>query len=162
MHRRRTLVVAACLAVALLTGCQSKADGARLAPSSETSPAAAAAAPIKAMTIEEKQQLVAENFQPEVPLPFGEVVSGKAQGDNAWDYELVIAAPPAAVASWYQQAYLGRDWQLAQQTGDAQGGVTLTLTKGAAETRVTITGVGSAESRVSGVLGVGAPVLQTQ
>ena len=70
------------------------------------------------MTIEEKQTLIAPNFQAEVPVPMGEVVRGNAQGDNAWDYELIVAAPPVAVAAWYQEAYTGRcDWQVAEQTG---------------------------------------------
>ena len=76
------------------------------------------------MTIEERQQFIAPNFQVEVPVPAGEVVRGQAQGDLAWDYELIVAAPPAAVARWYSETYTGRDWQVAEQTAPSPGAVT--------------------------------------
>ena len=115
------------------------------------------------MTIEERQQSIAPNFQVEVPVPFGEVVRGQAQGDLAWDYELIVAAPPADVARWYSETYLGREWSLVERTAPSPGAITLTMTKNAAETRVSITPEGDGgSSRVKAVLGVGAPVLQTQ
>ena len=161
MIRRLALAATLCLALLPLGACTRPPDSQPAAPTDSGAPPAAVA-PIKAMTIEQKQQLVAENFQPEVPVPFGEVIRGQAQGNNAWDYELVVDAPPASVASWYQDAYLGREWQLAEQTSPSPGAFTLTLVKNAAQTRVTITPEGEGKSRVKAVLGVGAPVLQTQ
>ena len=75
---------------------------------------------------------------------------GKAQGDNAWDYELVVAAPPAAVASLvpgglHRPRLAGR-----RADRDAQGGPSRSRwSKNAAQTRVTITPEGSDKSRVS-------------
>ena len=162
MSRRFALLAAGVLAVLALSGCWSSITKVSETSTVEASPTPPAAAPLKAMTIEEKQQLIVGNFQPEVPVPMGEVVRGNAQGDNAWDYELIVAAPPAAVAAWYQEAYTGRDWQLAEQTVPSEGAVTLTLVTNAAQTRVAITPEGADKSRVVGVLGIGAPVLQTQ
>lgn len=162
MSRRFALLAAGVLAVLALSGCWSSITKVSETSTPEASPTPPAAAPLKAMTIEEKQELIAPNFQAEVPVPVGEVVRGNAQGDNAWDYELIVSAPPAAVAAWYQEAYTGREWQVAEQTSPAEGAVTLTLVKNAAQTRVVITPEGADKSRVVGVLGVGAPVLQTQ
>ena len=163
MTLRPTLLAAVCVAAVLIGGCTGTLAEPVAGPAPEQGATApASAVELKAMTIEQKQQLIAENVQPEVPVPFGEVVRGNAQGENAWDYELVVAAPPESVASWYREAYTGREWQVAEQTAPAQGAITLTLVKNAAQTRVVITPEGGDRSRVAGVLGVGAPVLQTQ
>jgi hypothetical protein len=130
------------------------------APSASSTIGAQAA--IRAMTIAEKQSLIAANFKPEVPMPFGQVVKAEAQGDTAWDYELLIDASVPAVSSWYQEAYTGREWQMVDQSAPQVGSLTLTLTKNRAETRVTITPTSDGKARVVGILGVGAPVLQTQ
>jgi len=165
-QRFTTMFLAASLAV-VVTGCASKQVAPAVmqspsAPSSQPATGSASFGPIRSMTLDEKQHLIAANFQPEVPVPFGEVVKGEAQGDTAWDYELVIDAPVAAVASWYQESYMAREWQMVEQTAPQVGSLTLTLTKNAAQTRLIITPTTGGKARVVGILGVGAPVLQTQ
>lgn len=162
MGRRTYMFAAVLVAAALVGGCTAKTAVLPEAPSAAPDTATAPASAVRAMTIEQKRQLIAPNFQPEVPVPLGEVVRGKAQGDVAWDYEILVAAPPAAVAGWYQQAYVGREWQVAEQSSPSEGAFTITMTKNAAQTRVTILPEGEGSSRVVAVLGVGAPVLQTQ
>jgi len=162
MGRRLALVLAVFVTVAVVSGCAESPEQVPATAPSAPSTAPAEAASLRPMKIEEKQLLIAPGFQPEVPVVFGEVVRGQAQGNNAWDYELIVAAPPAAVAAWYQEAYTGRDWQVAEQSVPSPGALTLTLVKNAAETRVAITPEDGGKSRVVGVLGVGAPVLQTQ
>jgi hypothetical protein len=46
--------------------------------------------PDQATTVERVQQFLAENFHPEVPVPFGEVIHGKAEGDFAWGFQLIV------------------------------------------------------------------------
>ncbi len=167
MSHHIILTCVACAVIALLGGCASKpspavpsASTAAEQTSAEQPPAEAAA--IQTMSIERKRLLIAENFQPEVPLPMGEVVRGNAQSDFAWDYELIVPAAPAAVANWYREKYTQRDWRVVEESEPSPGAFTLTLMKNAAQTRVTITPEGTASARVAGILGVGAPVLQTQ
>lgn len=167
--RNRLIAVSVIVSLTLAaTACSPKPAATSTAPdaaSSASQPATSwlvsANAP-RAMTIAEKQKLIAPNFQIEVPVPFGQVVSGEAQGDTAWDYELIVDAPVAAVANWYEQSYEGREWQLSSQTVPKEGSLTLTLTKNSAQTRVTISPNNSGTSRVKGILGVGTPVLQGQ
>lgn len=116
---------------------------------------------VEAMDPERKRDELGAEFPFEVPVPEGEVVRGRAQGPDAWDYELLVAASPEAVAEWYESALTARSWVLAERRSLEGGGVELTLSKGGAQTRATIVGQGEG-SRVVVVLGVGAPVLQTQ
>lgn len=167
MRVRVSLLLAPTLACAvLLAGCG--APDARTAITPAPTPAATpevtqgATSAVRAMSIEQRRTLIAPNFQIEVPVPVGEVVRGEAQGDTAWDYELVVAARPAEVANWYREAYGGREWQLVEQAQQPEGTLVLVLTKNAAQTRVTITPEGADKSRVKAVLGVGTPVLETQ
>jgi len=167
MRQRLTAVLIIASLSAFLGACTSNQAATPTTPQAPaTTPAASSAASaqadIRAMTIPEKQKLIAANFQPEVPVPFGQVVKGEAQGETAWDYELVVDASVPAVSSWYQEVYTGREWQVADQTAPQVGSLTLTLTKNGAETRVAITPTSDGKARVVGVLGVGAPVLQTQ
>ena len=46
--------------------------------------------PDQATTVGRVQQFLAENFHPEVPVPFGEVVRGKAEGDFGWGCQLIV------------------------------------------------------------------------
>jgi hypothetical protein len=165
VHARFTPAIAlasvALIAVAL-AGCAAKtAATAVVAPEAGIS-SAAASAKVRAMTIEEKQDLIASNFQIEVPVPFGTVVRGEAQGSNAWDYELIVDAPVAAVSMWYERSYTGREWQFVSQNVPQAGTLILTFVKNGAQTRVTISPVSGGEARVQGILGIGAPVLQSE
>ncbi|NTU71730.1 MAG: hypothetical protein HGB10_07935 [Coriobacteriia bacterium] len=156
--RRAVAVLCAVIAVGALTGCigiTSQVDPAAEKP-------AVAASQLKPMTIEQKQTLIAENFQAEVPVPMGEVVAGRAQGDLAWDYELLLPEPPASVATWYAEALSARDWEVVSEAVPSEGAITLTMVKNAAQTRITITPEPDATSRVKVILGVGVDVLQSQ
>jgi len=161
MLRRYALIAAMVAALVLASACSGRTATQTTGPAPAPS-ATVSSAEITAMTFEERQRLIAPNFQVEVPVPSGEVVRGEAQGELAWDYELIVAAPPAAVATWYRETYTGRDWQVVDQTVPSKGAITLTMTKNGAQTRLVITPEGTNGSRVSAVLGVGTPVLQTQ
>jgi hypothetical protein len=159
---RAAVLVAAAIAIALvLSGCGS--DGSPV-DASQPPVTAEDVARIKAMLPAQVREDIAENFPIEVPVPGGVVVRGKAQGSEAWDYEIVVDAAPAVLAEWYRQAYTGRSWTVAGE-GDAReeasGSTELTLRKGTAECRVTIVPEGRG-SRAIAILGVGAPVLQSQ
>jgi hypothetical protein len=160
MYRRLALVVIVSLAAALPSGCASRTVDAPAASGLGTS--ATPSPQVRAMTIDERRTLIAPNFLAEIPAPFGAVVRGEAQGETAWDYELVVSASPAAVAAWYEDAYVGRDWTLVERTAPSSGSVRLVFTKGTAQTGVTVTPEGDGSSRVRAVVGVGTPVLQTQ
>jgi|GEM_PF-2484636 len=160
MSRRFILAASCALASLCLVGCAATSVPATSVPSNPATKAEARVE-IRPMTLAEKRDFLAPNFLAEVPVPFGEVVRAKAQGPDAWDYEILVANSPAAVVIWYMEAYSGREWTVEQAT-PTDGLTTLTLTKNAAEARVTITREADGRARVSGVLGVGAPVLQTQ
>jgi hypothetical protein len=151
-------LVAAGFAVALLSGgCAASTPQAVQQPAAT----AAAGAQIPRMTAQEKRSMIASSFPVEVPVLRGRVVRGQAQGGDAWDYQLEVAAPAADVAEWYATWYTKADWQL---VGDeaAGKGRKLTLVKGRAESMVVVTPLGADLANVSVVLGVGAPVLNTQ
>jgi hypothetical protein len=120
---------------------------------------------IEAMSPSDKRFEIAENFPAEVPVPVGRVIRGTAQGEDAWDYEIVLDFAPAAVVEWYRSAFASRSWVVVDESGPAGGSATgpyeLTLQKGAAESRVVVSAEGEG-ARALVVLGVGAPVLQTQ
>jgi hypothetical protein len=155
---RAAASIAAALALAvLLGGCAPKAA----APAQQQSATAAAAIEIPRMTAAEKQSLIATSFPVQVPVPQGRVLRGEAQGEDAWDYQIEIAAAPSDVAGFYT-GWLGKaDWQLVgdKTQGDTR---TLTLVKGGAESRIIIKPAGQGTTSASVVLGVGAPVLNTQ
>lgn len=156
MHRKTGITaVAIALAVALvgLAGC-ARAE----TPSPVEAPVPSAT--IEPMGLEQKQTLIATSFPVEVPVPAGTVRRGQAQGTDAWDYEIEIDAPIVDVEQWYQQAYSGRNWQQVERV-QGEGMVSLTFVKAAAQSRVDLAERdGSTTALV--VLGVGAPVLQTQ
>ncbi len=107
---------------------------------------------------------IASNFPVEVPVIQGTVVRGEAQGIDAWDYELTVKADAKAVTAWYQVALGNRDWlvtDVVDRSAEGGEGFQLTLVKGGAQKRVVVEPTGSG-SRVSVVMGVGTPVLQTQ
>lgn len=112
-----------------------------------------------------KRAEIASSFPIEVPVVSGEVTRGQAQGTDAWDYEVSVASPPQDVVTWYRNAYAGRNWVLQHEwyvDGPQGGGTELTFRKGDAESRVTVSGTAENTSIVRAVLGVGAPVLDTQ
>jgi hypothetical protein len=154
-------VLIAAVLVAAAGGCTPRPAEQPAAPSV----APVEAAQLDAMTPSEKQSSIAASFPLEVPVPTGEVVRGEAQGDDAWDYEIVVDAPAPSVAEWYRQAYGARSWELVSETpvGSAEqgAGTELTFRKGGAESRVTVVEEGEI-ARASVILGVGVPVLETQ
>lgn len=121
--------------------------------------------PIAFMDPMQKQQRIASNFPLEVPVPEGEVVRGEAQGEDAWDYEIIVNATSPSVAEWYRQALVSRSWVVTSErpfkTADGVDALDITLQKGGGETRVTLVPEKDA-TRVSVVLGVGTPVVETQ
>lgn len=160
MRPRQALIALASLAVlaaGLLSGCDGAARSAVPSGSpSQTAPSEA----LEPMAVEQKRSAIATSFPLEVPVPDGEIVRGEAQGDSAWDYEIVVDRPLAAVETWYTQAYAGRVWELAGRE-QTSSGVSLTFRKGGAESRVTLS-ENDGRTTASVILGVGSPVLQTQ
>jgi len=116
------------------------------------------------MDPDEVRARIATSFPVEVPVVSGDVVRGRAQGTEAWDYELTVPAPAPTVAEWYFAEYQRRSWSLVEQPAPAptDGSFQLTLRKGLAESQITITPMSENESRVNVILGVGTPVLETQ
>lgn len=154
MRRVAVLALSLVLASLALSGC-ARAKAPEPATQQE-----AKSVTIEAMSPEQKQSLIATSFPMEVPVAVGKVARGEAQGPDAWDYELSVAAPLSDVETWYRQAYSSRNWQLSERTQGA-GLLSLTFVKGAAQSRVDLSEKG-ASTTVSVILGVGAPVLQTQ
>jgi hypothetical protein len=160
------LLATVLLIAATLTGCTSSSPETP-ADLEEPLPAASAGdvTAIETMGPQEKRETIAANFPLEIPVALGEVVRGEAQGEDAWDYELLVDAPPAAVAEWYRQTYAGRSWVVAAErpasSPDGGQGTEITLQKGDAQSRITVFSDGEG-ARVLAIVGVGAPVLQTQ
>jgi hypothetical protein len=155
--RTAVSIVVALSMAALLGGCAPKTA----APTQQPSAPVTSAVEIPRMSAAEKRSMIASSFPVQVPVPQGRVLRGKAQGEDAWDYEIEIAAAPSDVVRFYS-GWLGKaDWRLVgdQTEGDSR---TLTLVKGGAESRIVITAAGAGATNVSAVLGVGAPVLNTQ
>ncbi len=171
----RALAAAALLVLALAaSGCaESGPAGATVSapqPAAEASPATdTAPATLRPLTPTEKRSTIGPAFPAEVPVPAGEFARATEQNGDAWDYEVLVEGTPPAVAAWYREAYVGRQWVLVQE-GDVDGsdgsGRFYVFRKGDAESRVSVygtDGVSRSESaRVVVVLGVGAPVLLTQ
>lgn len=147
----------ACTLVVTLVAC---------APAKTPAPdPAAQATALSAMVPSAKRAQIATSFPAEVPVVVGTVVRGEAQGTDAWDYEIEVAAPPSDVVRWYHEAYAGRNWVASGDVmvdGPGGGGTAITFRKGGAESRVTVYGTPDNTSIVRAILGVGAPVLQTQ
>jgi len=166
MLRRLATATVLCAALIAGAGCAGRTVTPPATPATGTdaAPSASAGADrVTQMTLDEKRSLVASNFPVEVPLPMGEVSRGQAQGDTAWDYEIVVVgAPVSAVAAWYKEFYLARSWRVAGEESPSEGAVTLTLVKNGAQSRIVIEPDGASNARASGVLGVGTQVLQTQ
>ena len=150
--------VAACAALVACT------TGPTVTPPAEKTAAGTSTegSPVSAMSAVQRRSMIASNFPLEVPVPMGEVVRAEAQGDTAWDYEVILPADPVAVATWYVDALRAREWQVESQTGSPEGELVLTLTKRLAQTRVTIAAEPNGKSRAKVILGVGTSVLQTQ
>lgn len=163
MRLTTTLLLALTLAITALTGAGLLGCTRVTVPdpsevSSSTAPQAGAE--IEPMPVDLKRSLIASSFPVEVPVPDGRVSRGQEQGPDAWDYEIVVDAPASALATWYTKAYSGRNWQLVDQREES-GSVSLSFAKGAAESRIDLSEEGKT-TRARVVLGVGAPVLQTQ
>ena len=106
---------------------------------------------------------IATNFPVEVAVAEGQVLRGEAQGPGAWDYEIVVVAPPATVAAWYREQYRLRSWELVESQDPASGAVRLTLRKGSAESEVTIEPMGKGTgSKVRAILSTSERVLEAQ
>ncbi|MEI7814021.1 MAG: hypothetical protein WCJ13_04435 [Coriobacteriia bacterium] len=155
-HRYTVLAVVLAMAL-LLGGCA----GQRPKPSVVPTPTASSSVAIARMSAEQKRTTIATSFPIEVPVPQGRVVRGEAQGADAWDYQLMIPASAADVVSWYAEWYTKADWQLISDTA-ADGGRKLSFVKGGAESAVIVKPAGADLTSVIVVLGVGAPVLNTQ
>ena len=152
----RIVVIAAAglLLILLASGC----SAARTAPIPASAPAAA---PIERMGAQDKRSMIASSFPIEVPVPAGQVIRGEAQGNEAWVYRLVLDSSAENAAAWYVDAYTGVEWQI---IGDETSGDTrsLAMTKGAAESEVTLKSLGAAQTQATVVVGVGTSVLNTQ
>lgn len=133
-------------------------------PTTDTAPAM-----LRPLTPTEKRSAIGPAFPAEVPVPAGEFARATEQNGDAWDYEVLVEGAPPAVAAWYREAYVGRQWVLVRE-GDFDGtdgsGRFYVFRKGDAESRVSVYGTDDASqpesTRVVVVLGVGAPVLLTQ
>jgi len=161
-HRdsRRALPLAASFAVALLLlsgGCTPPK------PVRNDTPA-----PVETVVVidrmgpDEVRSKIASSFPAELPVAQGVVVTGRAQGSDAWDYELVVAAPVKTVAIWYSDQYERRGWDLLE--GRIAGEeVRLTLRKGLGESQITLKPAkDSTGTAVVGIASVGVPVLELQ
>ena len=129
--------LALCAAVAL-GGCSATRPSVQ-APPSVGSSAGSTETDIAPMSVDQVRTEIDSGFPVETPVPAGTVVRGEAQGPNAWDYELVVAAPASSVAEWYKRAYGGRSWVVTDERVLEGGGSEVTMQKGAAATRVTAT-----------------------
>jgi len=94
--------------------------------------------PIEPMTPAEKRSVMAEGFPVEIPVPQGRVTRAQAQGAEAWDYEIHVAASPQALHDWFASTYSGRNWTVVGEGPLSDGGSYLELKKGTAESRVDI------------------------
>lgn len=154
---RAALLALAIAAILAVGGCSSASSRAPEPPAS-TAPVAA----IIAMSPDEKRTLIAPSFPIEAPAALGDVVRGEAQGDSAWDYEVLVKGNVQDVALWYRSAYVGRSWQVTEQSSPTPESVVMTFGKGTAQSRVAVEPGTDGHARVSVVLGVGTEVLQTQ
>jgi len=159
-HRKLLVALAICTAITVglvLSGC-SAADS--------DQPAAGRQEPdvtVRRMAPAQTRAEIATNFPIEVAVAEGQVLRGEAQGPSAWDYEIVVVAPPAAVAAWYRTEYERRSWELAEEQPADNGAVRLTFRKGGAESEVTVEPMAKgAGTKVRAILSTVEPVLETQ
>lgn len=164
MSRRYIIAAIVCVAAFAAAGCTARTAPPITAPrvAETTTSDVVAIAAIRPMTVDEKRAQIATSFPLEVPLPGGEVRRGEAQGDTAWDYEIIVDAPVATLSDWYKQYYTARSWNVASEDQLSGGGVKLTLLKNDAQSRIVIEPQSGEKTKATGVLGVGTPVLQTQ
>jgi len=155
MLRFTTLLLTALLALAV-TGCVDQ--DAQEGPAAEK---AAEAKPVQTMQPGQKRAEIDQTFPVEVPVAEGQIVRGRSQGADAWDYEVLVDSPVGSVADWYRQAYLSRGWVVSEERPVEGGAIELTFMKGEAQSRVAVSPEGET-ARAIVILGVGAPVLQTQ
>lgn len=155
MRRFPALLLAALLAFSI-AGCSN-----RVGLEGREAEAAVEANPVETMEPAQKRAEIDATFPIEVPVAAGRVVRGKAQGSDAWDYELLVDSTPRVIADWYRQAYLARGWMVSEERPLENGALELTFAKGQAQSRVTVSPEGE-YGRVTVILGVGSPVLQTQ
>lgn len=166
MSTLRVLIISLVLSSAL-AGCVSQASEPSGLPDVGQAPEGPApqSVSIEAMTPSEKRELIAPNFPIEVPVPAGSVTRSASQGDDAWDYEVVVDVSAESLADWYRGAYSSRSWQVVEDgasgAADEGSGYETAFRKGAAESRVVVTAQGEG-AKAAVILGVGAPVLQTQ
>ncbi len=140
-----------------LSGCAPKTS----APAAKPAGSAPAADTVGRMSADQKRSMIASNFPIEVPVPQGNVVRGEAQGQDVWIYQLEIPASAADVANWYLTWYPKAEWQLASDEPVGEGR-RLVLVKGGYAADVTVTSAGSNATKVTAIVGVGDPILNTQ
>lgn len=155
--RPSALAAAALVLVAgLLGGC----SHAVTRPAASADPLAVAkAAPLTQMTPADKRSKIATSFPMQVPVPAGDVLRGEAQGPSAWDYQLVVTGDVTSVERWYFDVYRGSEWALVSHSTTM-----LALQKNRAQTQLKFEAVSGStpKTRITGAVGVGTPVLQTQ
>lgn len=167
MTRRETRIAACAFAAALALSAAACAPARTSAPSSASSsappsaPRQLQAADLTLMSPERKRAEIASSFPMQVPVPQGTVMRGEAQGDSAWDYQVIVKGSPYAVAAWYHIAYSRAEWQITA-SDENNGAVTMDLRKGDAQSRIVVEPSGADSSKVTATVGVGTPVLQTQ
>jgi hypothetical protein len=112
------------------------------------------------MSADQKRSQIASSFPIEVPVPEGRVLRGEAQG-TVWDYQLETPRSAADAVSWYLTWYPKAEWQL---IGDEVAGASrrLKFSKGGYAADITVTADGSDRAKVTAVVGMGQPVLNTQ
>ncbi len=143
--------------IALLAGC---ARGGETQAPPEATPEQPA---LEAMRLEVRNETLPQGFPLEIPMPGGEVSRVDHQGTpgaEAWQYEMVLGAPVASAADWYEQAYSGRSWTLTERSADGNA-VELVFHKGLAESLVSLVPDAHRTTRARASIGLGVPVTQT-
>jgi len=160
MHHIPRLLAALTLCLAV-TACSQPAPPEQEVEQSSPSVDTPAGTLVEAMDPDQKRSEIDSGFPLEVPVAEGDVVRAKAQGPDAWDYEILVPAPPTEVSDFYRSSYIARSWLVTQERPLEGGGAELTFEKGGAQSRVSVTPE-TEGSRAVVILGVGAPVLETQ
>lgn len=150
------------LTVSLATGCATSGGGQPTkATSADAASSANSSANLALMGLTQKRSQIASDFPIEVPVAAGVVKKGQSQGDLSWDYVVRLTADPTAVASWYTTAYQRAEWQIVGDDQLAGGGRRLSFKKNDAESLITVES-SAGGTLVTGSIGIGASVLQTQ
>lgn len=151
---RRALVIVAMLAVVLsLGGCTARATAPAPKPAAVGNPDS-----VQLMT---SRTGFPAGFPLEIPVPSGMLANAEAQGRSAWDYEMVVPAPPIDVAAWYLKMYQGREWVVTKNALAADGTGTLMLQKGiGAQSKVKLAADGN-QTHATVSIGIGVPVNST-